>query len=274
MKIALLTLILFLNFNNLFAQSEKIPLEKRKGHLYSEWRLNNIKAKVFLESGFPIIVFNEKFINQYSKDLSIKLTIPQEDEFVRTWNNSNKTKVKYHINDTININGKKQIVDAVVIDFSKINAWENYDIVYPISDLSGIIEINIKEKYLKVLETFNDKKEFNVYEMKYDKNTKGLYINTELIIYDTLNSEEILKGNFLFDLGAGNAFMLNKNSKKIQAFVKKSDRMILKDTTRINTKGKNELSIIIPDKIKLSNIIVKNSYIAAMKYNSTKKSDK
>ena len=99
-------------------------------------------------------------------------------------------------------------------------------------------------------------------------------MNTELIIYDTLNSKETLKGNFLFDLGAGNAFMLNKNSKKVKKFVNKSDRMILKDTTRINTKGKNELSIIIPDKIKLNNIIIKNSYIVAMKYNSTEKSDK
>jgi len=275
MKTIIYTLIIILNLNSLFAQSEKIPLEKRKGHLYSEWKLNNtITAKIFLESGFPIIIFNEQFLQKHLNELALKLEIPSEDEFVSTWNNAKKTKIKYHINDTLIINRLPQIINAVVIDFSEIPSWKDYDIVYPIADLKGIIEINIKEKYMRILDTLNYIKNFNVYKMKIDENTKGLYLNTELSVYDTLGGKEMIKGDFLFDLGAGNAFMLNKNLKKVQVFVEKSDRMILKDTTRINTKGKKELSIIIPDNIVLNNIRIQNSYVVAMKYNSTKASDK
>ncbi len=264
-----------MNFNSLFAQSEKIPLEKRKGHLYSNWELNNkISADIFLESGFPIIIFNEQFVNKHLKELNLIMNTPSDVKYVSTWNDNSKHKILYQINDTLVINGKTQIIDAVVIDFSKINAWKDYDIVYPISDLKGIIEINIKEKYMKILDTLNYIEEFNAYNMKIDENTKGLYLNTELSVYDTLGTKEMIKGGFLFDLGAGNAFMLNKNSEKVQVFVEKSDRMILKDTTRVNTKGKKELSIIIPDNIVLNNIRIKSSYVVAMKYNSTKNSDK
>jgi len=243
--------------------------------LYSEWKLNNnITAKVFLESGFPIIVMSEKFIANYAKDLGLNIEIPPEDEFVSVWGNSGKTKVKYHINDTLVINGKSQVLDAVVIDFSEIKAWKDYDIVFPISDLTGIVEINIKEKKMRILEALNVTKEFNVYDMNFDQNTKGLYLNMELNIYDTLGVKETLKGNFLFDLGTGNAFVLNKNSKKVREFVTISDRMILKDSTRIETKGINELSVIIPDKIGIENIVIKELFVVAMKYNSTLSSDK
>jgi len=46
--------------------------------------------------------------------------------------------------------------------------------------------------------------------------------------------------------------------------------MLLKDTTKIDYKHKNEISIIIPDKIVIQNITIKKSYIATMKYNSKK----
>lgn len=274
MKNLFYILIIILHFNNLIAQSVKIPIEKRKGHLYSQWKLNNsIDANIFLESGFPIIVLSEQFASKYSNELSLKL-IATDDEYVSLWNSDNKYKVLYHINDTLIINGVIQILDAIVVDFSEIEAWNDYDIIYPISDLKGKIEINIKEEYMRLLDTLNDINDFNVYEVKKDKNTKGLYMKTTLIIYDTLMIKETLTGKFLLDLGAGNAIILNKNLKTVEKFVEKSDRMILKDTTRIATKGKNNLSIIIPHKIELSNIIIESSFIAAMKYNSTRSANK
>ena len=268
MKSIIFTLLTVFLVNTIYAQSVKIPIEKRKGHLYSKWKINgDIDANVFLESGFPIIVISEQFIKTHQKELTLKLNVPLEDEFVRTWNDTNKQKVVYHVNETILINGKLQLIDAVVIDFSDIKAWRNYDIVYPVLYLTGKVEINIKQKYMCLLDTLIVDN-FTVYEMEKDSVTNSLFINSSLSVYDTLGTKENISGNFMFDLGSGNAFMLNKNSEKVKLFVEKSDRMVMK-----NTKMSKDISVIMPLKIGINNIIVEKSYVVAMYYKS-KSADK
>lgn len=268
MKTFLLTFLLFsCAWNISTAQETKLPLEMKSGHLHSQWIINDtIETKVFLETGFPKIVISETFAKKHLQSL-IKMVEAPENTYIALWNNDNqKYKVSYLINDSLIINGKKIKIDALVTDFSTQKSWVSCDIIFPLFDLSGQTELNIKEKYMKV----NYKNEyaptdFIVYDVQTDSRTKGLYITTTLRIYDTSGEKEELTGNFLLDLGAGNAFFLNKNQSKVSTFVTQSDRMHLKDTTQFKPNPKTELSIIMPNRIEFDNIEIKGHFIAAMK---------
>lgn len=243
----------------------KLPLEMKSSHLKSVWQVNNsIKAKVFLETGFPKIVINEAFVKENISNLHTEKA--SKNAHINLWGNKNKIKISYFIKDSLIINGKKEKIDAVVVDFSTIKAWENYDIVYPLRDLKGNIEINIKDKYMIIRKCLDNlTSDFIEIDAKTDNKTKGLYIETTLQIYDTLNTTEKLKGNFLLDLGAANAIFVNKNLPKVKKFVSNSDRMLLKDTTKFKPNPRTELAIIMPNMIQLKNVTLKKNFIVAMK---------
>lgn len=259
-----------------FAQEMKFPLERKNGKLLSQWTINNtIEAEVFLETGFPKIVISENFAKKHLYHL-VKMTEAPVNTYIALWDSPNQRyKVSYQINDTLIVNGEKLKIDALVTDFAARKSWENCDIIFPLFDLSSKIELNIKENYMKI----NHESEFPstgiiVYEAKRDNRTKGLYITTTLKIFDTYNKSEELSGNFLFDLGAGNTFFLNKNLSEVSTFVAQSDRMQLKDTTRFQPNHKAELSIIIPDRIIFDKIEIKETFIAAMKLFASNSSNK
>jgi len=262
----LLSIFLILFCITLTAQELKLPLEIKSGHLNSVWQLNDsIKAKVFIETGFPKIVINEAFANNRLLGL-VQMEKASEDAYIVLWGNNNKIKVSYIINDSLEINGKKEKIDAFVADFSTIKSWRDYDIIYPLRDLTGPIEINIKDGYMIVRKGIDALDPgFIVFNAKSDDKTKGLYITTTLLVYDTLKTKEKLKGNFLLDLGAGNALFVNRNLPKVEKFVCHSDRMVLKDTTKFKPNPLNKLSIIIPDKIQLGNITLKKNFVIATK---------
>ena len=259
-----------------FAQEMKFPLERKNGKLLSQWTINNtIEAEVFLETGFPKIVISENFAKKHLYHL-VKMTEAPVNTYIALWDSPNQRyNVSYQINDTLIVNGEKLKIDALVTDFAARKSWENCDIIFPLFDLSSKIELNIKENYMKI----NHESEFPstgiiVYEAKRDNRTKGLYITTTLKIFDTYNKSEELSGNFLFDLGAGNTFFLNKNLSEVSTFVAQSDRMQLKDTTRFQPNHKAELSIIIPDRIIFDKIEIKETFIAAMKLFASNSSNK
>jgi len=259
-----------------FAQEMKFPLERKNGKLLSQWTINNtIEAEVFLETGFPKIVISENFAKKHLYHL-VKMTEAPVNTYIALWDSPNQRyNVSYQINDTLIVNGEKLKIDALVTDFAARKSWENCDIIFPLFDLSSKIELNIKENYMKI----NHESEFLstgiiVYEAKRDNRTKGLYITTTLKIFDTYNKSEELSGNFLFDLGAGNTFFLNKNLSEVSTFVAQSDRMQLKDTTRFQPNHKAELSIIIPDRIIFDKIEIKETFIAAMKLFASNSSNK
>ncbi|MFA8435453.1 MAG: hypothetical protein ACEPOZ_13115 [Marinifilaceae bacterium] len=262
--------------NALPAQEITLPLEMKGSHLSSQWQLNSsIGANVFLETGFPKVVFNEIFVKEHLIELNVKMVEAPENKNISLWGGNRKYKVSYLINDTITINGKRVEMDALVVDFTPIKAWKNYDIIYPILDLKGRIEINIKDRYMKILDSASNLPEgFHSYKVNKDKDTKGLYLSTNLRVYDTLGGKEELSGNFLLDLGAGNAFMLNKNRQEVLTFVQQTDRMHLKDSTRIPSPGKRNLSIIMPQRIEIDNIEIKGTFIPALKFFASKKSNK
>ena len=275
------TFFLSLNFlvsawNISFAQEIKLPLERKNGKLHSQWTINNtIEAEVFLETGFPKIVISENFAKKHLSNL-VKMTEAPVNTYIALWDTPNQRyNVSYHINDTLIVNGEKLKIDALVTDFTARKSWENFDIIFPLFDLSSKIELNIKENYMKINHVSEfPSTEIIVYEAKRDNQTKGLYITTTLTIYDTHNETEELSGNFLFDLGTGNTFFLNKNLSEVSAFVAQSDRMQLKDTTRFQPNHKAELSIIIPERIVFDKIEIKETFIAAMKLFTSNSSNK
>ena len=264
-KIIITLLILVCFCVTLTAQETKLPLDMKGGHLYSQWTLNDtISTKVFLETGFPKIVISETFAKKHLSNL-VRLVEAPENTYIVLWNNQ-RYKVSYTINDSLVVNGKKLKIDALVTDVSTQTSWESCDMVFPLSDLNGKIEINIKEKYMKVMDKFEHlSTHFSAYDVKTDERIKGLYITTTLQCYDTSGEKEELTGNFLLDLGVGGAFFVNKNLSDVANFVTQSSRMILKDTTQFKPNPKTELSIIIPNRIQLGNIELKGSFIAAMK---------
>ncbi len=277
MKIVPYILVLLTCFGNtILAQETKIPIEMKGSHLSSQWVLNStIEATVFLESGFPKVVFNEAFVKANLKELDVRMVEASENTNISLWGGDQKYKVTHIINDSILINGKMSELDAFVVDFNQIKGWKHYDIVYPILDLKGKVEINIKEKYMKELDSIGSLPEgFLSYKVKNDSRTKGLYINTNLSVYDSLGAKEELFGNFLLDLGASNAFMLNKNIPEVVTFVNQTDRMHCKDTTRVPAPGKRDLSVIMPHRIVIDNIEVKGTFVPALKFFASKTSNK
>lgn len=179
---------------------------------------------------------------------------------------TNETKVSYLIRDTLQFNGRNIFVDALVANVSNVKSWKSKDIVFPLRDLPGIIEINISGKYMivdrspkKLLENHE------VFEVKFDKNVKGLFLTNTLIVHDSLGTEEKLTGNFLLDLGAPNALFVNRDLEEVEDFVSRSDRMLLKDTTKFKPNPHTKLGIIMPDQFYIGNISCKGEFIVAMK---------
>jgi len=273
-SILLVSSFLLLVWTSLLGQEIKLPLEIKSGHLSSEWELNDsLKAKVFLETGFPKIVISQSFAQNRLSNLQTEKA--SEDAKIALWGNQTKIKILYFIKDTVKVNGKQKIFDALVADFSTVKSWKDYDIIYPIRDLAGAIELNIRDSYMivdKDLENLSSG--FIKFKAKSDEKTKGLYINTSLIVYDTLNSKEELKGDFLLDLGAPNAIFINRNRPEVESFVARSDRFLLKDTTKFTPNRKIKLAIIMPNKLQVGSVSLKNNFIVAMKMYNSKNSSK
>jgi|GEM_PF-1967468 len=269
----LLSTFLIIFWTSLSAQEVKLPLKLKSGHLNSVWQINDsIDAKVFLETGFPKIVVNESFAIKNLQAL-VQMEKASEDTYIALWGSKNKFKVSYVINDSLLVNGKKKRFDAFVVDLSTIKGWRDYDIIYPLRDLSGAVEINIKDNYMMVDKAVDNlSSDFIEFDAKADDRTKGLYISTSLQVYDTLNTKEELKGNFLLDLGAANAMFVNRNLPKVEEFVNKSDRIILKDTTKFRPNPRTKLAILMPNKIQVGNLILKKNFIVAMKMFKSKTS--
>lgn len=266
-KLAIILCFLFVCFQSIIkAQEVRLPLEVKSGHLLSEWQLNDsIQTKVMLETGFPKVVISESYALKHLKGL-VKLEKAPENTAIRLWGKTNETKVSYLIRDTLQFNGRNIFVDALVANVSNVKSWKSKDIVFPLRDLPGIIEINISGKYMivdrspkKLLENHE------VFEVKFDKNVKGLFLTNTLIVHDSLGTEEKLTGNFLLDLGAPNALFVNRDLEEVEDFVSRSDRMLLKDITKFKPNPHTKLGIIMPDQFYIGNISCKGEFIVAMK---------
>ncbi len=264
-KTIFLGLFILCFYFTITAQEVRLSLAFQSGHLFSEWLLNDsIKARVMLETGFPKVIINEDFANKHLKGI-VEMKKAPDNAQIAFWGGKGKNKISYFIKDTLVINGRKIMIDALVSDFSAKKSLKDRDIVFPLRDLPGITEINIKEQYMimdRSLKNFSDYSEFDV---EYDEGTKGLYLETNLNIFDSVQTKETLNGKILLDLGAPNAIFLNRMNSKVEDFVNKSDRMILKDTTRFKPNSRTNLAIIMPNRIDIDKISLKGEYIVALK---------
>ena len=265
---------LLVNVLNTTAQQMKLPLEIKKGHLSSVWTVNEgVETRVFLESAFPKVVFDETFVNEKLRPLGVHITEAPEGVKVQMWGEQDPHKVTYLIEDSLWMNGRKLAIDALVMDFSKKPSWSGYDMVFPVADLQGRIELNIKGGYMRVLDDADiSPKDFTVYDMSYSEGTKGLYFDATMTCYDAEGRTEALSGRFLFDLGSGSAFVVNKNRTEVMDFVNRTERMWL-DPSKYKPIPHLDLTVIHPKKIQVKNIEVEGSFVAAMKIASTANSD-
>jgi hypothetical protein len=259
-----------------FAQ-EEIPVEIKRGHIYSQWTINeSVKANVMLESGFSKIVFNEDFIKNNLGELNVTLIEASETARISFWGENRSYKVSYYVKDSLLINGRKQLVEAVVVNFSS-TSHRHKDIIFPIADLNTRVELDIVNKYMKSIGRDTEvTDEFYRYPMKYDRFTKGLYFTTSLKVYDEFGNENKLTGDFLFDLGNPNAFFLNKNVPEVSQFILKTSDIHLKDTSMIQTTATKdrEITVLMPERIQFANIDMQDHYIPSMKFASSANSDR
>ncbi|MFV0265892.1 MAG: hypothetical protein ACK5HT_02030 [Draconibacterium sp.] len=256
-------LVLFCFQSVLIAQEIKLPLEVKSGHLFSHWKLNDsIQTKVMLETGFPKVVISESYALKHLKEF-VKLEVAPENTAIGLWGKTNETKVSYLIKDTIRFNGQNIFIDALVAD---VKSWKDRDIVFPLKDLPGITEININNKYILINKSPERlDKNYEAFDVEFDKNVKGLFLKSTLTVYDSLKTEEKLTGNFLLDLGAPNAIFVNRDLAAVEEFVTLSDRMLLKDTTKFKPNPHIKLAIIMPDEFQIENTFCKGEFIVAMK---------
>jgi hypothetical protein len=66
-------------------------------------------------------------------------------------------------------------------------------------------------------------------------------------------------------VGAANALFINRDLEQVEDFLIKSDRMLLKDTTKFKPKPHTKLSIIMPNEFSIGDIFCKGEFIVAMK---------
>jgi len=257
-------------FSSANAQEGKLPLEMENGHLFSQWIINDsIEARVFVESGFPKIVINEAF----ARRLGLELIPAPDSTRIRLWSSPSPYPVPYLIQDSLTVNGRKLAIDALVVDYSAIPSWDGRDMVFPIVDLGGKVELNIKEKYMKVLpHMVNVFPGHSSFDVTTDEWTRGIYLNTTLTCYDATGTNEELSGNFLFDLGAGNMFFINKNRSEGADFTRQADRMLL-DPSTYPKNPRTELEIIKPEKILFCGFEIPGAAIPSMKIHSSRASD-
>lgn len=267
-KYCYLQLLLLLLSSSLSAQENRILIEKKGGHLYSTWVLNdNIRANVFIESGYPKIIFSKSFIEQHLDALNVRLEQPADSIYVSFWSDGKRYKVLHTINGTMKINGIGLTIDALVVDTDEIPSWGDRDILFPISDLQKRVELNIGKGYMRILDDSEIiSEEYVAFDVSKDHFTKALYLTTTLKAFDADGKWEEVSGNFQLDLGAGNAFMLNKNQPEVQAFIQAVDRMLLKDTTQIKGPKGMDISVVMSDKVRLSNVEIDKGFIVGLKY--------
>ena len=243
------------------SQETKLPLEMIGGHLFSQWTINDtIVASVFLETGFPRIVINESFAEKHLQNL-VTMVENTENTSVASWGRpGERTRVSYFINDSLIVNGEKIEINAFVTDFPAIR---ERDMLFPLYDLGGKIKLNIEDGYMQIIrEGEFSTSDFIVFDANFDSGTRGLYITTTLQVYDALGEKEELSGNFLFDIGAANAFFLNRNIPETSTFVAQSERMHLTEGFTPNPAA--ELAVIMPRRIIIDKIEIFNTFVPAM----------
>ncbi len=251
------------------AQGMRSSLDVNTGHLFSEWTLGDgVQAKVMLESGFPKIVIDKSFATKYYAQLGIGLAEAPANTYVALWGGAQKYPVTHTVDDSLAVNGVKLRLEALVVDFRDVNSpsWRSCDVVFPVADLGGAVEFNIKERYMRtLLDGYTLPQGFTSWNVERDKRTRGLCVAATLEVCDTSGRCEELTGDFLLDLGAGNALTLNKNRADVAEFTARCDRMLLKDTTRFHSNQATQLQIIVPFSSRLLGIETRGGFIPAMK---------
>jgi len=254
----------------LFANDEdSIPLLMHNGHLTTITNINDsISASIFLESGFPRIVMNLDFAILLSQKLNLKLISEKNESYIALWDGNSRYSIKYHLHDSIRIFGFKQEIDALVVDFNQIPDWKNIDIVYPIYYIKQDIQLHIKDGFMKLLDmnyTFPESDCY--YPIKIDTLLNALYCHTELEIDTGISHPLCLPGNYLIDLGAANAIVLNRNNIRVDSFLAGVTNFQL-DSARFSSNKKIDgLKVIEARHLQFLNSTYKDIYIIAMRFN-------
>lgn len=132
----------------LVAQEVILPLEVKSGYLISSRKHNDsTQTSVMLETGFPKIVINESYALRHLGKLLVR-NVAAENTTIHLWGTTNEIEVSYFLKDTLQFNGRKIFVDALITDFSKVESWRDLDMVFPVKDLPGVTEIDISNKYM------------------------------------------------------------------------------------------------------------------------------
>ncbi|MCC8035450.1 MAG: hypothetical protein LIO77_05910 [Rikenellaceae bacterium] len=245
------------------ARQSEYPIHLVGNHIYTRWTINeNIQATVFLESAFPKIVFDEKFVRDNIDQLNVVLLDPGENAYIRMWIWPQAVKVSGIIRDTVSFNGKKIYVDALVADISD----RPRDIIFPVYCMPEPVELDISGETVKIGRPEEEYlRDFHAYPITLDSTFLSPYINSTLTVYDPDGDSESVSGDFLFDLGNSNALVLNRSHEKVPHFLEAADRMTVKDTTRFTPNPRIELGILWPEKFGIANMLVTDNYIPVMK---------
>ncbi|PHI20878.1 hypothetical protein CEQ90_05800 [Lewinellaceae bacterium SD302] len=266
-KILSATLILFA-FNACILRSkakmEKFPLFINEGRLNTTWQVDShLKANVFLESGFPEIIFDNDLADALLSSNS-KLVRTASEASVNTWGTTENLPVVYKISGEMNLYGNLRQINALVVDLSEHEVWAGYDIIFPIRSFNVPTAINFADSLIEIGDGVIDNLiSYEKYEADFDKEVNGLFAVLSLVVYDSLNVADTISGNFLFDLGASNAVYLNREKREVEFFLKKTKRMHL-DSSRFTALPAQRMAIIMPEKFKLGSIDVEDQFIVVM----------
>jgi len=260
---------------NLSAQSITLSLEN-KGGMCSNWVLGeNIEARVALETGMPAILIDETFMKENLQSLGLEITEVTDGLKYKPWGDKEGYKINYRVKGVLKINGKDYEIEAFAYDFSNGGSSRDKDMVFPIANLKSKVELNVAKNYMRVFDEIDFKvRKFTQCDAVYDELTKGLYAQTDLVCYDSDGGKKKLVGNFLFDLGSGSAFVVNKNKPEVLDFIASCKSMKLHPSRYAPMAPHLELEVFTPEKIRFNGMNVKGSFFSAMKINSTKSSDR
>ena len=262
------------DFNTIVSKKESKPITKnsypiwldKSNLIIAKFKINgSVTANAFIETGFQNPTFDKSFVLKNKAKLKLKLIATHKISCNYLMSNTQNFAI-YQIKSNLKINDQNFSKGILVYDLRK-TGYMNADLAIPLIAMGDIIELNIAKGYVRKLdrtELESYSKGFSAFEME-----GGRYelfsLQSKLQIYDSLGRKEELTTKLILDTGCGNEFVLSTNYPLIRDFLKKSDRMLLKDSSRIVNSGYKELHVLMPTKVLFNQFELKNAPIIAVK---------
>ena len=257
------------------AAPHAFPFELVNNKLVATWWLTDaLPCRTFLESGFPRQVFDVKMVERLEEE-GVSFTRREASRSgIETWGNNRTLDILYEVTGQLLVKGHPLEINALVANFSKRPDWRNYDLIFPIAELGDLISIDYPNQRLSVLDaaTF-DTTAYTRLPATPAQHVRGLYLTDTATLVAQDGTVHTITGNFLLDLGGGNALYLNRNLPAIDSLMR-NEKGLLLDYKAYNVKRSKGMDIFFPQRLTVGPLTSADNVIVVMPMRNRKSTDR